>query len=137
MPKIHTLETKEQFIDLRAKGHSFNQIADQLGVSKPTLIEWSRELQIDIENRRTLEMEALQEKYLVSWEQKMEFIGNEYERLTEELKQRDFSDMTTKEIYELLFKVQGQMKSMESKPRLKRKKDEIEFDFTQVDSWEV
>ena len=37
-------EQKERLIELRAAGHSFEAIAKTLGISKPTLISWSRGL---------------------------------------------------------------------------------------------
>ena len=40
---MHTLETKNQFIKLRSFGWSFARISRQIGVSKPTLIVWSRQ----------------------------------------------------------------------------------------------
>lgn len=38
-------ETKERFIELRAKGLSFDKISKELKVSKQILIDWSRGLQ--------------------------------------------------------------------------------------------
>ena len=36
-------QTVQQFIELRARGISFAKIAQQLGVAKSTLVNWSRE----------------------------------------------------------------------------------------------
>ena len=41
-------QTQQQFVLLRAEGRSFNRIAEELNVSKPTLINWSRKFQFDI-----------------------------------------------------------------------------------------
>ena len=38
-----TLDERQQFIELRAKGYSFQKISDELNISKPTLIEWSKD----------------------------------------------------------------------------------------------
>ncbi len=38
-------QTVQQFIELRARGISFAKIAQQLGVAKSTLVNWSREHQ--------------------------------------------------------------------------------------------
>jgi orotate phosphoribosyltransferase-like protein len=53
-----TLDEKQQFIELRAKGYSFQKISDELKISKPTLIEWSKNTHTsrDIQNYRTLSM---------------------------------------------------------------------------------
>ena len=41
---MEILETKHRFIELRAKGYSFDKIALELNKAKQTLIDWSREL---------------------------------------------------------------------------------------------
>jgi orotate phosphoribosyltransferase-like protein len=53
------LAVKEQFVELRARGWSFDRIAKELKVSKQTLINWSRELVLEISNRRAIERESL------------------------------------------------------------------------------
>ncbi|EFZ2114311.1 hypothetical protein BOY45_004284 [Shigella flexneri] len=126
MPKVHTLEVKDQFIELRAKGHTFADIADQLNVSKPTLIEWSKELKTEIENSKALEMESLQEKYFASWKQRLEFTGDQFARLKKELESRDFSDMSTKELLEVSLKFQGQLQTLEKKQKITVESDPIE-----------
>lgn len=47
-------ETKERFVELRAKGWSFDRIARELKVSKQTLINWSRELALQIGNLKAI-----------------------------------------------------------------------------------
>jgi len=37
-------QTKEKFIELRAKGLSFDKISRELRISKQTLINWSKKL---------------------------------------------------------------------------------------------
>ena len=49
---MELLETKERFIELRAKGWSFDKIAKEIGKAKQTLIDWSKELQDEIANRK-------------------------------------------------------------------------------------
>ena len=51
------LQTKEKFIELRARGLSFNKIAEEIEVSKPTLLKWSSEFSEEIANRRFLASE--------------------------------------------------------------------------------
>ena len=52
---MEILETKEKFIELRAKGWSFDKIAKELGKAKQTLINWSKELEDEIDNLKALE----------------------------------------------------------------------------------
>ena len=68
------MEQKERFIELRAKEEPYERIAKELGISKPTLIKWGKELKIEVGNRRALELELLQEKYYVSKRKRIENI---------------------------------------------------------------
>lgn len=43
------LEKQQRFIELRAEGLSFDEIAKKVNISKPTLIKWSKELKDKIE----------------------------------------------------------------------------------------
>lgn len=49
-------ETKEKFVELRAKGLSFDRIAAELHVSKQSLINWAKELETEIGNMRKLSL---------------------------------------------------------------------------------
>ena len=97
-----------------------------LDVSKPTLIGWSKEFQMEIENSKALEMEALQEKHFATWKQRLEFTGNQFVRLKEELEKRDLSDMSTKELLEALLKIEGRLQSLERKGSLHVESDAVE-----------
>jgi len=59
-------ETIARFIHLRAQCLSFARIATELNVSKPTLINWGRQFQFEIQNLRSVETEALAEKRFTS-----------------------------------------------------------------------
>ncbi|MHB1003933.1 MAG: hypothetical protein ACYC5A_02630 [Thermoleophilia bacterium] len=89
------IKTKERFVELRAQGLSFAKIAEELEVSKPTLIKWSRELQEDIANLRAIEREALLEKHLALKDKRLELLGEQASRIKEELGGRDFSMINT------------------------------------------
>ena len=43
------IEKQQKFIELRAEGLSFDEIAKKVNISKPTLIKWSKELKDKIE----------------------------------------------------------------------------------------
>lgn len=57
-------EKKRSFLKMRALGHTYKSISQDLGVSKQTLINWSKELADEIANLKTIEMEAFQAEYL-------------------------------------------------------------------------
>lgn len=43
-------KTKQQLIELRAAGYSFDKIAKKLMVAKSTLIDWSKEFEFEVAN---------------------------------------------------------------------------------------
>jgi len=49
---MHDEKTVQRFIELRSQGWPFARIATELSVSKPTLINWSRKHQFQIQNLR-------------------------------------------------------------------------------------
>lgn len=98
---MDTVETKERFIELRAKGYSFDKIAKELNKAKQTLIDWSKELQDEVANRKALELEALYETYYLLKEAKIKKYGAILSKITNELEDRDFSNVNTGRLLEL------------------------------------
>jgi len=98
---MELLETKERFIEMRAKGYSFEKIAKELGKAKQTLIDWSKELQDEIANVKALELEALYEKHYLLKEAKIQKYGAILSKITNELESRDFNKVPTGRLLEL------------------------------------
>lgn len=96
---------KYQFIELRAQGKSFNAIATELSVSKNTLIDWSRELEIEISNLKAIELEALQEQYFIAKKQRIELFGEQVKNIKAELDTRELKDVPTDKLYGIFFKL--------------------------------
>jgi len=107
---MELLETKERFIELRAKGWSFDKIAKELGKAKQTLIDWSKELQDEIANRKALELEALYESYFLLKENRLQTLGVMLTKIKKELENRSLSDVPTDKLLDLLLKYESQLK---------------------------
>lgn len=107
---METTELKERFIELRAKGWSFDKIAKETGKAKQTLIDWSKELQDEIANRKALELEALYEGYYLMRENRLQTFGAMLTKIKEEVERRDLSDVPTDKLLELLLKYNSQVK---------------------------
>ena len=103
-------KTKEEFIEMRAKGYSFDKIAKKLGKSKNTLIVWSKELQGEIANCKSMELEALYEKYYLHKEGRLQIFGTLLVKIKEELEQRNFLDIPTDKLLDLFLKYNNQVK---------------------------
>ncbi|HEO8421713.1 hypothetical protein ABW02_18495 [Niallia circulans] len=111
-------KTRQKFIELRAKGISFSKIAKELNVSKSTLIAWSKEHLMEIENMKAVEIESLQEQFYMTKKARIELLGRQVERMKKELENRDFSDVPSDKLLDTLNKTLIQLKN-----------DEIEITF--------
>ena len=107
---MELLTTKERFIELRAKGYSFDKIAKELGKAKQTLIDWSKELQDEIANSKALELEALYESYYLMRENRLQTFGAMLIKIKEEIERRNLSDVPTDKLLELFLKYNAQIK---------------------------
>lgn len=101
---MESIDVKEKFIELRAQGYSFDKIAKELGKAKQTLVDWSRELQEEIANRKALELEALYEKYYLLKEHRLKSFGGTLSKLQKEIESRDLSDVPTDKLLDLQLK---------------------------------
>jgi IS30 family transposase len=104
------LDQKEKFIELRAKGWSFDRIAKELGRAKQTLIDWSKDLQEEIANRKALELEALYETYYLQRESRLQMFGAMLTKIKKEVESRDLSDVPTDKLLELFLKYNNQIR---------------------------
>jgi len=98
-------ETQKKFIMLRSKGMSYQKISAEIGVPEGTLINWGKELDLEISNARSLKLEALQDKYYLLKERRIKLFGKKLKVMSEELDNRDYSDVKTEKLYDLLFKM--------------------------------
>jgi len=112
----YNLQKIEKFMELRAKGKSFNQIAQQLKVGKQTLIDWNKEFKEEVANRKAVEIEALQEKYFLTVQKSIEFYGSKIQRLENELKHRELLEVPTEKLFELLLKYRAALKDLSMEP---------------------
>lgn len=116
---MEPLSTKERFIELRAKGYSFDNIAKELGKHRQTLIDWSKALQEEIAQRKALELETLYQAYYLQRENRLQTFGLIISRLKDELAQRSLSDIPTEKLLELLLKYSNQVKDEIIEPNFK------------------
>jgi hypothetical protein len=103
---------KERFVELRARGWSFNRIAKELKVSKQSLINWSREFSLEIKNRRAIEFEALLEEHSMTRQKRIEVIGQLLKRMTEELTARPLTTMPTERLLDGIIKLMAECKAV-------------------------
>ena len=92
-------ENIARFIFMRSQGWSFNRIAVELKVSKPTLIKWSRQHQFEIANLRATETEALAERVFRQRHERWEVLARQLKRLEEEIEKRDLEEIPASRLH--------------------------------------
>jgi transcriptional regulator with XRE-family HTH domain len=85
-----TKNTDEQarFIELRAKGMSYQAIAEQINISKPTLLGWAKDFDTQIKEQRAIELQALLERYNASKMARVEGFAKLLQAIQAELDER-------------------------------------------------
>jgi hypothetical protein len=106
---MHDQETQQKFVTLRAQGRSFSRIATELNVARRTLVDWSRKFQFEIQNQRAIELEALQEKYLATREERLARLGGQLAAVEAELKQRSIAELSTPRLFALADSLRRQL----------------------------
>ncbi|MEI6074227.1 MAG: hypothetical protein WCS94_01550 [Verrucomicrobiota bacterium] len=102
-------ENIARFIVLRSSGWSFNRIAAELNVSKPTLIKWSRLHQFEIANLRAIETENLAESVLGSRAGRWQKLAAQLERIEQEIDQRDLKPVSTAQLHSLAARLRAEL----------------------------
>ena len=135
-----SIEAKEAFIELRALGKSFRAIAAELGVSKPTLIAWSRELATEIANAKALRLDELAQRFAVAKAKRLEVFGRRLEAILEELDKRDLSEVPTAALLKLALEYGDRLKAEDAPLVLAAPTDAAEAmppDWIMLDRWQA
>jgi hypothetical protein len=95
---MHTPETIRRFVELRARGWTYARLEAELNVTKPTLIDWSRKHQFEIQNLHAIELEAMRTKWLASTSEHVDAVGEQLRRIETELATRNLTELTTPQL---------------------------------------
>ena len=120
---METIETKRRFIELRAKGYSFDKIAKELGKAKQTLLDWSRDLDQEIAQAKALELDSLYESYSLYKEARLKTLGEILSKLKKEVDKRDLTDLPTDRLLDLFLKYEGVVKANLVEPIFKSSRE--------------
>lgn len=92
---MKSADVRERFVELRARGHSYAKISDQIGVSKPTLIKWNRQYDAQINELADEELEAVVERFRIARVHRVERFVKLIDRVEEQVDNRDLSEVQT------------------------------------------
>lgn len=104
------IKQKEQLIELRAGGLSFQAIATELGIAKQTAINWVKELEVEIQNARAIALDALYEKHWMSKKARIELLSEQLIKVKDELSKRSLEDVGTDKLLDMQIKLLSVMK---------------------------
>lgn len=108
---MHTPETRQKFVELRAQGWSFVRLAAELGVAKSTLVEWSRQLRFELQNQSAIELDDLKNRLLGHRQQRAAALAEKLAAVEAELRRRDLASVSTHGLYTLSASLQRQIES--------------------------
>lgn len=123
-----TLEEKEQFIQLRARGWSFDKIAEKLEISKPTLLDWQGQFSKDIKEQQFFEYENLLEQYELARRNRFEIhsrlLNEVFQELERKVEQEQLSELSIPELLKLADRLETRLSQDTKKPLLKVELDQ-------------
>lgn len=115
---MHTAAEKERFVELRAAGLSYAKIAADLAVSKPTLISWAKEMEVDLANARAMRRDETCQQYAVAREGRLQALGHTLDAVLAELSARDLSEVKTEGLLKLALAYGNAMQAEAAAPPL-------------------
>ena len=92
---MHSDQTVQRFIELRVQGWVFTRIAQELGVARSVLIDWSRKHHHTIANLTAIERENRLHEHLASGEERMRKLAEQLRAAEAELAKRDLATLST------------------------------------------
>ena len=118
-----TLEQVGKFVELRARGYSYDKIAEETGISKPTLLKWSTDYSRELKEAEHFEMNSLLSQYGVLRRSRVEafssMLGKALQELKKRAEQNDYSEIPTDKLLKL---------TLELERRVEREAEEKKFD---------
>ncbi|HUR46971.1 MAG TPA: helix-turn-helix domain-containing protein [Candidatus Saccharimonadales bacterium] len=122
---MHTQQTIQTFILLRAEGKSFAKIAEALNVSERTLINWSRIHQFEIQNLRIIKADAIQQQCFVPARERWESLAKQLRLVEEELNKRNLEAVPTARLMTLASNLRAEMSNEEDKLHFSQPLEEL------------
>lgn len=113
---MHPADIRHRFVELRAQGWSLARIAAELDVAKRTLVDWNREQRSEIADLKGVELEALQERILVSHEEELRRLTAHLNRIEAVLAKRNLDCLSTEPLFVLAATVRSQLRRLVAAP---------------------
>lgn len=107
---MYPQEQKEQFIQMRAAGKSYNAIARDLHIAKGTCVAWQRELATHIDEAKQERLTELYDAYHMGREARIKNLGNTLAAIDEAIVAADFNEVPLSRLLDLKLKYAAALK---------------------------
>lgn len=104
---------QQKFILLRADGITFEAIAKEVGVTKSTLIQWSKLYQSEIEELQFHSFMAIKEAYSWSKKERYETLLKQLQKIDDGILNADLSEASLKDIFTIKNNIMAQLDGIE------------------------
>lgn len=112
-----TADSKQHFLDLRARGYSIRYIAKELERSPATVLKWENDFSEEISKLRSVQLEALYEQHNITKQHRLKGLANQLKAIQDELSTRDISDVPTDKLFDLNLKYLERIKKDYIEPK--------------------
>lgn len=122
-------ETKLRIIELRSKEKSMRTIAEELKLSKQTVVDICKDMKDEIATLKAVELDALYESEKITTEARLRNLSYLLQKIKKELDARDLADVPTEKLVDLYLKTASSVDSAIVEPIFKssqEQKDERE-----------
>jgi hypothetical protein len=111
---MNSQEKKDLFLELRIKGETFQSIAENLNVSKQTLINWSKEKDISetIKMANVIKYQSLVKQYRQSKEEQIKYYLELTLKIKDEILNRELSSVTTENLIKIIFSMDNKISEL-------------------------
>lgn len=114
-------DKQQQFIELRARGASYQDIADMLHCGKSTLVGWNKELADEIAERKAMTKNDILYSYQVAHDNRLRYFAELYRKLKNEIERRGLRDVPTDKLYAMFEKCSKHIDELSGEKREDRK----------------
>lgn len=107
--KMTKAEQQERFIELRAEGLSYDKLAAELGISKPTALKLGHDFEQEVKRLQFVHLEAMAEQYKLVKTARIEGLAKLLEQVDTALQSADFGKMAPDRLVLLKLKLQDRL----------------------------
>lgn len=120
------IDKQQKFIELRAEGKSFDEIAKRVNISKPTLIKWSKEFKEKIEEVSKI----IEEQFIIEQKVKRTIraqkLSEELDKAYVALSHTDYKNMSKKDLIGIIEKLENKLNAITGMDKIADEPNTIE-----------